>query len=99
MKRVVLEFFGGCWDGHSLDSGSSDPEERKMAHGCFFKTADGTIGHGIKELSPQAHEFARKHGWEDPDEPGYDPGEDYQVVGKSDEAERMVVKLRHHGPV
>jgi hypothetical protein len=99
MKRVVLEFFGGCWNGRSLDSGSSDAEERKLAHGYYFKTEDGTIGHGIKELSPQAHDFARKHGWEDSDEPGYESGENYQVVEKVDEAERMVVKFRHHASV
>ena len=99
MKRVILEFFGGCWDGHSLNSESSDPEERKLAHGYYFRTADGTIGHGIEALSPQAHQFAQKHGWETPNEPGYDAGEDYQVVHKVDEAERTVVKLRHHARV
>lgn len=99
MKRVVIEFFGGCWDGRSLDTGSSDPQERKLAHGCYFKTEDGTIGRGLEGLSPQAHEFGLGHGWEDPEQPGYDPGEDYQVVEKVDEAERMVVKLRHHAAV
>ncbi len=96
MKRVVLEFFGGCWNGHTLDSGSADPEEKKLAHGFYFKTEDGTIGHGIKELPPKAHQFAEKQGWEPCDEPGFDSGDDYQVVEKVDEAERTVVKLRHH---
>lgn len=96
MKRVVLEFYGGCWEGHTLDSGSSDPDERKLAHSLFFKTGDGAIGLGFKELSAQARDFARKQGWPEPDEfPG--AGQSYQIVEKIDEAERIVVKLHHHG--
>ncbi len=97
MKRVVLEFYGGCWEGHSLDSGSDDPDERKLAHGLYFKTGDGAIGQAIKELTPQARQFSQKQGWT---EVGAGPsaGESYQVVERVDEAERIIVKLRHHGP-
>jgi pyruvate/2-oxoglutarate dehydrogenase complex dihydrolipoamide acyltransferase (E2) component len=62
----------------------------------FFKTSDGTIGQGFAELSPQARQYAERHKWELPQTVAHDTGEQYQVVEKLDEAERLAVKLRHH---
>ncbi len=94
MKRVVIEFFGGCWDGRALDSGSEDSDERKLAHSCYFKTGDGTIGEKIAALPPLAEDFAARRQWTAPE--GVNGGESsYHVVEKVDEAERIVVKMRH----
>ena len=95
MRRFVLEFLGGDWDGKMLDSQSSDREEVKLAQGYFWMTGDGTIGKRIDELSEQAKKFAEGHDWKPSEEPGADNSHTYEVIERREEGERLLVRLKH----
>ena len=95
MRRFVLEFLGGTWDGKMLDSQSPDREEVRLAQGYFWMTDDGTVGKGIDGLSEQAREFAENHGWTPSHEPGADTSHSYEVIERREEGERLLVRLKH----
>ena len=50
-KRILIEFFGGDWDGRSLDTESQDPDERRFVHHCFFMTRQGTVARAFHGAS------------------------------------------------
>jgi hypothetical protein len=47
MKRVILEFIGGAWDGMNLCNDSPDPIEIELAVRTYFATDDGEIGETV----------------------------------------------------
>ncbi len=93
MKRFVLEFLGGDWDGRLLDSQSDDHEEVVLSQVYYFLTQDGTIGKGFNQYSEQALAFAHKRGWMAPDGPS--KGHDYKVIERRDEGDRTRIRLKH----
>ncbi|NUQ63417.1 MAG: hypothetical protein HUU20_13140 [Pirellulales bacterium] len=93
MKRFVLEFIGGDWDGRQLDSESTDHDEKLLSQVYYFKTQDGTVGKGFNQFSEQALAFAQKRGWMEPDAPS--KGHDYKVIERRDEGDRTRLRLKH----
>ncbi len=93
MKRFVLEFLGGDWDGRCLDSQSTDHDEVVLAQVLYFKTQDGTIGKGFSELTEKAIAFAQKRGWMEDGSPS--KGHDYRVIERRDEGDRTRLRLKH----
>lgn len=93
MKRFVLEFLGGDWDGKCLDSQSADHEEVVLAQVFYFKTQDGTVGKGFNQFTDQAIQFACKRGWMEPN--GASKGHDYKIIERRDEGDRTRLRLKH----
>ncbi|NLE40103.1 MAG: hypothetical protein GX621_18965 [Pirellulaceae bacterium] len=60
MKRIVIEFQGGPWDGRIADSLASDQEDYPSATACYRITNEGTIGHGFDFWPPSQIEHAMK---------------------------------------
>lgn len=81
MKRLILEFIGGCWDGMNLASPSPDPVEARLARVCFAETEDGTIGR-LAVVSP---EYATRMGTEE--------GNKYVVVHRMNIGGEVLVRL------
>ena len=96
MKRFVIEFVSGAWDGNRLDSESEDREERGLAHALYFKTADGQIGQEIDVECEQTRHFAESHGWSLADDFGRPLQPHYQIIDRRDEAERIVILAKQH---
>jgi hypothetical protein len=96
MKRFVIEFVSGAWDGNLLDSESDDREERGLAHALYFKTSDGQIGQDIDVECDQTRKFVEGRGWPLADDFGRPLRPHYQIIDRRDEAERIVIVAKQH---
>ena len=47
VKRTILEFIGGCWDGMNLCTFSADEVESELAVRTCLKTGDGMVGREV----------------------------------------------------
>lgn len=47
VKRTILEFIGGCWDGMNLCTFSADEVEAELAIRTCVKTGDGMVGREV----------------------------------------------------
>jgi hypothetical protein len=68
MRRVVVEFVGGCMDGKTVCTYSEDPVEAQEAEGYLWVSGDGAVGRRFMCASPAAMEALKqgsaKHGSE-----------------------------------
>ena len=60
MKRIIITFHGGPWDGRIARSEASDQEECAFATGCYLMTNEGMIGRGVLYWPPSQTEHAMK---------------------------------------
>ena len=95
MKRIILEFIGGYWDGKTLDTASSDPDEASLASGYYLMTHEGTIGKGFEGVSEEAVAYAHKHGWEAAKDVGFRWGHVYRVIERLEEGDEILVRLKY----
>jgi hypothetical protein len=89
MKRHILNFRGGYWDGQTLDTASTDPAIVRQAGDCLFLLGDCSIGKGFGGASPGALDYAREHGMEAAKAAGV-TGRHQYVVRERDESEDCV---------
>jgi hypothetical protein len=97
VKRIILQFVGGYWDGKSLSSDSADQEEALLATACYEMSHRGAIGQECVGLSDDAVTFARIHGWAAAKE-GTLYGTHRYLVTERRETEREIVVTLSHAP-
>jgi hypothetical protein len=95
MKRIVLEFAGGPWDGKALRTDSRDREEVWLAAACYELSHHGAIGGQYDGPSGDAASFARRHGWPAAAESRRRGGHRYLVKERRETEEELVVTFKY----
>ncbi len=90
IKRLILQFEGGEWDGRRLDSQSADTHEALLAVAYYCVTDQGSVGKAC-DARPTAQWF--QPGASDPAGSGVSRNCQYRVVQRLEDEERVVVKL------
>lgn len=83
IRRVILEFVGGPWDGMNLHNESSDRLEAQLAAYCYLTTEKGTRGRTV--LLPSSYAIRRSHSTAD----------QYEVAERTERDEEVLVRFRH----
>jgi hypothetical protein len=92
MKRMLLQFIGGYWDGKTLDTASSDPTETWLAGAYYWLTNEATVGTTFQGLSRATRDFFEKHSWRFPKEMGRTGTHVFRVTERIEEHGQIVVK-------
>jgi len=83
MRRVILEFIGGAWDGMNLCNTSPDPLENRLAVQAYLATDNGAKGMDVVMPLDYA---VNKAGCS---------GRHYVVTNRTQYAEDVLVRLEH----
>lgn len=93
MRRIILRFNGGYWDGRKLCSDASDQEESLFATACYEMTHHGSIGEQCPGLSDDAVTFARIHGWQGPQDATMYGDHSYMVTERHETKDEIIITL------
>lgn len=95
MKRIVLRFVGGDWDGRSIRSDSPEQEEVFLATGYYEMSHHGLVGSECVGLSDDAVAFAKHHGWDAAKNLNAAGEHRYRVCERRETETAIIVTLRH----
>jgi len=57
VRKIILEFVGGSWDGKNLSNDRADPFEARLAVRKYLATENGEIGRTVVMLTERAGEY------------------------------------------
>lgn len=91
MKRIILRFHQGYFDGLALDNLSLDVGEALLALACFSATQEGVVG-GCLRVTPAAWLASWKRAI-DRARRGVDEPHEYQIVERTEDRDCMILHL------
>jgi len=95
MKRIVLGFAGGPWDGRTLRTDSADGEEMLLATACYETSHHGAIGEECVGLLADEETFARRHAWPGATEGVMREDHHYVVSERCETETEIIIRFKH----